>query len=243
MCFFNKHLSTVFVWLCLILAGGSFFTQSAQAIRPRDGYSKNIFDWGENWQPPRGEARLNWMGWYSSFRFNLQGVCYDVLEKDKKPYYLYLAVGVPVKGYILEPVVGWAWQDKEWVGGFRIYFDSSQFWRNYSNLEYQPKSQAFYYLTQLEFRLSPFLEMGVEVEGWGDIDDDLESNGAGVNIVFNLHALSGWKVPSAKASVELAVQYRELGGLWKPQAVARLIFTPKRQEHTPSTRRDNIYRR
>lgn len=240
---FHRRISAIVFWSILLLAALNFTYQPAQAGSYRHIRGRKIFDWGTNWQPPRGEARLNWMSSDSSkIRWNLQGVCYDVLEKDKKPYYLYLAAGLRFRNHILEPVGGWAWQDKEWVTGLRIYSDY-RLCRTYYNLEYQPQSQSFYYLAQLEFRFSPFLEMGFEAEGWGDVDDDIQSNGAGVNASFNLHGLSGWKVPGAKVSVEMSVQYRELGGLWKPQAIARLVITPKRGEHSSSTRRDRSYRR
>ena len=193
----------------------------------------NIPIWDKSTHPPRGEFRLDWMGQLSDqVKSRLQGVCYDVLEKEDKPFYVYLGLQFGD----LESVVGYSFRDEEWVTGLRLY-PKWETWHAYSNLEYQLETKSFYYLAQAELHLSPFIECGAEVEGWGDLDDDMISNGVGLNMAFNLHAHQRWGKKDSKLRVEAAIQYRGLGGEWKPQAVVRFVFTPKPDEHTRSRRR------
>lgn len=229
--FFGNRMAVglIFIGLSLVLV-----SQLQAGVR----YRGSVVNWGTDWQPPRAEARLNLENDLSPILHSrLQGVCYDLLEKDDKPSYLYWGLGFRRGNLMLEPTIGWSFMDKEIVGAFRLY-PKWKTWFGYSNCEYQFKTKSFYYLAQLGKKFSPFFEMGTEIEGWGDINDNLQSTGFGLNFAFNLHAVGRLKAQKSKLRVEVAIQYRELGNQWKPQAVVRLIFTPKMEEHTPSHRRD-----
>src|SRR3989339_609728 len=208
----------IFIGLFIILV-----TDLQAGVRHRG----NVFNWGTDWQPPRAEARLNVENDLSPLLHSrIQGVCYDLLEAKDKPFYLYWGLGFRRGNLMLEPAIGWSFRDKELVGAFRLYPQWKD-WFGYSNVEYQFETRSFYYLAQLGKKFNPFFEMGMEIEGWGDIDDNLQSNGLGVNFAFNLQGLKRFKAQESKLRVEAAIQYRELDSQWKPQAVVRLILTPK----------------
>lgn len=229
MCSFYKRLA-FFGLFCLLFIGVSV---EARGLFKSDG---SLFGWNENWHPWRGEVRLDLVNQQSDrLQTRLQGICYDVMEKGSKPSYVYLGFGFCYRGLIAEPTIGWAFRDNEWVGAVRLY----GLWRGfrfYHNLEVQPlKTQSFYYISQMEWRLKAFLEIGLEAEGWADIDDELSSQGAGINAVLSFQGIRG--AEDSKFYLETALQYRELGGDWKPQPIIRLIFRPKLDDHTPDHRR------
>ena len=197
----------------------------------------SLFKWDDNWHPPRAEARLNWMGqWSETLSSRLQGVCYDMLEEKDRPYYVYLGMGFQNGSLLVEPTLGWSFRDMELVGALRTY-PKGEGWRAYTNLEYQLETKTYYYLAQAEFYVNPLIEWGVELEGWGDIDDKLMSNGAGINLAFHLRGLSRYKHQDSKLRVEAFVQLREMDGEYKPQFGVRFEFTPKQDEHTPNRKR------
>ena len=133
-------------------------------------------------------------------------------------------------------MLGYSFRDQELVTGLRFHpeWDNQ---RGYSNVEYQLETKSYYYLVQLETRVSPLIEWGVEIEGWGDIDDKLMSNGVGINLAFHLRGLSRYKHQDSKLRVEAFVQLREMDGEYKPQFGIRFDFTPKPTEHTSNRRR------
>jgi len=222
--------------LLVIMALVAILTNDVEAKGlPRRG---DVFDWNESWQPPRGEVSLNLLGEFSpgGVKSRLQGVCYDVLEEKNKPYYIYLGAGFQTGNLEIEPALGWSFRDNEWVLALRTYPDWGKS-RAYSNLEYQLETQSYYWVAKIETHLNHFIEWGVEAEGWGDLDDYLTSNGAGLNLVFHLQGRRRYGDQDSKLQIEAAVQYREMDGSWKPQAIVRFNFTPKLDEHSRSRRR------
>lgn len=202
---------------------------------PRWDHDSDINIWDESTHPPRAEVRLNVNNYQShGVESRLQGVCYDVLEEKDKPYYLYFGFGFQSGHLDIEPVVGWSFRDNEWVVALRTYPEWEK-WRGYSNAEYQLETKSWYYLAQIETHFNHWVEWGAEMEGWGDIDDNLTSNGLGVNAIFNLQPVRG--NPDSKLRIEAGLQIREMDSKYKPQAVVRFIFTPKMDEHTPDPRR------
>lgn len=203
------------------------FVVLVSGVQAGTRYRGNLVNWGTDWQPPRAEARLDLVGDLSpQLKSRLQGVCYDALEDKDKPFYLYWGLGFRRGNLWFEPTFGWSFRDKELVGAFRLY-PQWENWHGYSNLEYQFETQSFYYLTQFNWKATPFFEIGAEAEGWGDLKNHLESHGVGGNLALNFHALKRWKNHDSKLRCEAALQYREMGGSFKPQAIVRLIFTVK----------------
>jgi|GEM_PF-4268225 len=237
--FSNTTTSQKVVWFFVILLISISTFSSVQAGRGYFGLKPHgsVINWGENWQPPRGVAILNVQKEHSSGLYtNLQGVCYDLLEKENKPFYGYLEVGFHLGNLAVGPTIGWSFRDKELVAGLRLHQDSS-IWRGYSNLEYQFETKSFYYQGQISLKFNAFFDLGGEVEGWGDIDDNLTSHGFGAVFGFNLQALRLVDNDS-KLRIEAAIQLRELMDQWKPQAIVRFSFTPKMDEHTIPKRRN-----
>jgi hypothetical protein len=202
---------------------------------PRWDHNSDIGIWNESTHPPRAEVRLNLINAQSTgVESRLQGVCYDLLEKKDKPYYLYLGFGFQSGHLDIEPALGWSFRDNEWVAAFRTYPEWEK-WRGYSNCEYQLETKSWYYLAQIETHFNHWVECGAEMEGWGDIDDQLTSNGAGINVVFNTHPR--WGNPDSKLRIEAGLQLREMDSKYKPQLIVRFIFSPEMEEHTPDPRR------
>jgi hypothetical protein len=210
------------------------WASSSQAGLPRGG---NILDTGESFHPHRGEVRLNLMGeWSDTTESHLEAVCRDLLEEDKT-YHLNFAPVFQFGNVAVEPTIGWVFQeDDEFLVALRIRPEWAGF-QAYSNTEYSFESKSYYYLTQAYVRVSPFLEWGVEAEGWGDFENHLTSNGLGVNLAFNFHPRKGWGKKLSKLRVEAFCQAREMDGHLKPAVGIRFSVTPKMDAHSPSRRR------
>ena len=226
----------IVIGLLVIFAVVVFLSGDAEAAIVRGYHSGNIPIWDESTHPPRAEVRLDMLGNDLSpgVETLLQGVCYDVLEKEDKPFYLYFGMGFQRGNLKIQPAVGWSFRDNEWVLALRTY-PKWERWRGYSNVEYQLETKSWYYLGQIETHINDWVEWGVEVEGWGDIDDHMTSNGAGLNVVFNTRPVRA--NPDAKIRIEAGIQWREMGDKYKPQVLVRFIFTPKMEAHSPNIRR------
>lgn len=237
---FYKETSQKLVWIFIVVLISISAFSPAQAGRRYFGLKQggNVIDWGTDWQPPSVAVALDLKKEHPSGVYsNLQVVCYDVLEKENKPSYGYLAVGFHLRNLDVEPAIGYSFRDKELVGACRLYPKVFNF-RSYFNLEYQPESQAFYYQAQTSLKFSLFFDLGLEAEGWGDLNDDLESNGFGLVGGFNLHNWDFFKGKDHKIRIEAALQLRELMDEIKPQAVLRIKISPDMDESTKPKRRN-----
>ncbi len=123
--------------------------------------------------------------------------------------------------------VGVAWRPLSWLGtevdlgwSFRtdepiVTADVSPAWGQWwawMHAEFQPKSRGGYYFVQGERTVTSWIDLGVESEGWGGMQDvDSWSHGLGPNALIHF---------GDRMRVDLALHAREMHGL-RPEFFVR----------------------
>lgn len=118
----------------------------------------------------------------------------------------------------LQPAVGYLFNGDEAILSPRFGFNAHDFYI-WALIEIRPQSMGSYWFAQAEYKLTGWLELGLEEESWGDFDEFSKfSHGGGPNILLKFGMLR----------VDLTVHGREMEENFGPEFFARFhLFLPK----------------
>jgi len=118
--------------------------------------------------------------------------------------YLYIGAGwKPLQWLDIESDVAWDFHNTETVLAFRPSVKFGDFW-SWADLEFQIPSGSAYWYVQAQYRISDFIELGVEGEGWGKVGHTATwSHGVGPNVLLQF---------DKNIEVDIALQFRHSQG-------------------------------
>jgi len=123
----------------------------------------------------------------------------------------YLYVGAFYEQLKLEILADWSYGTDDPGLSVRFMPEWGDVW-TWTDIEVQFPSGAGYWFSQGDYRVVPWLSIGVEGEGWGEYSDMKDwSHGFGPNAVLDF----------GKVGVDVTVHYRGVDGEWLPEFFTR----------------------
>lgn len=134
----------------------------------------------------------------------------NLLEGNFTPL-VYISLGFKQISWLdVEPAIGWNFSNNNPILSLRL---APSFWRIYAwiDAELCIPSWDGYWFVQLEYKLTSWLHIGIEGEGWGNYLT-IFSNGGGPNVIVNFEHLA----------IDFTVHVRDFGHVTRPELFARI---------------------